>query len=67
MLAARAVQRARGLSPEAEAGHEMTVPPAPLNALLTSTLRLEALWLRALNNPFGSSLLCLARKPPAAS
>ena len=44
-------------------GKEITVPSAPVNALLTGVLRLEAIWLRAIDNPFGSSLLCLARKP----
>jgi SAM-dependent methyltransferase len=63
MLAARALQRARGLSREEEAHHEMTVPPAPVNALLTGVLWLESRWLRVGSSPFGSSLLCLARKP----
>ena len=26
-------------------------------------LKLESVWLRVASNPFGSSLLCLARKP----
>ena len=38
-------------------------PPAPINAIMTAVMRLEALWLRAFDAPFGSSLLCLARKP----
>jgi SAM-dependent methyltransferase len=63
MFLARAVQRARGLAAEEHAQHEMTVPPAPINATLTAALALESLWLRVLDNPFGSSLLCLARKP----
>jgi hypothetical protein len=55
----------RGLSAGDDAENvdrEITVPPAPVNALLTGVLRLEGMWLRAGNNPFGSSLLCLARK-----
>ena len=40
----------------------LTVPPAPVNALLSAVLALESWWLRRLDNPFGSSLLCLARK-----
>lgn len=64
MALARAVQRARGLSAEQDADQEISVPPAPINMVLTAALMLESLWLRAgLNNPFGSSLLCLARKP----
>jgi hypothetical protein len=63
MAAARVVQRARGLSGEQEAGHEISVPAAPVNALLTAALKLESFWLRVVDNPFGSSLLCLAKKP----
>jgi len=65
MFAARTLQRWRGLSVEDEAATgEITVPAAPINVLLTAALRLESLWLRMFNSPFGSSLLCLARKPP---
>lgn len=63
MALARALQRLRGLSAEQEADQEIGVPAAPLNLALTAALKLESLWLRAMNNPFGSSLLCLARKP----
>jgi SAM-dependent methyltransferase len=63
MALARAVQRARGLSAETEATHEITVPAAPVNMALTAALRMESWWLRAFDSPFGSSLLCLARKP----
>ncbi|HEX4345931.1 MAG TPA: class I SAM-dependent methyltransferase [Vicinamibacterales bacterium] len=69
MLAARALQRARGLSASdsaASATEEITVPPAPVNALLTGVLSLESAWLSLGNSPFGSSLLCLARKPASA-
>jgi SAM-dependent methyltransferase len=41
---------------------EITVPIAPVNALLTGLVSLEALALRAVNMPIGSSLMCLARK-----
>jgi SAM-dependent methyltransferase len=41
---------------------EITVPAAPLNALLTAMVSVEALALRAVNMPVGSSLMCLARK-----
>jgi len=66
MLALRTLQRARGLSAhDASPGAEqdIAVPPAALNTLLTALLRLESEWLAVANNPFGSSLLCLARKP----
>ena len=62
MLALRALQRRRGLAREEHAQQEITVPPAPVNALLSAVLTLESWWLRRLDNPFGSSLLCLARK-----
>ena len=42
---------------------EITVPMAPVNALLTAVVSLEALALRAVDMPIGSSLMCLARKP----
>jgi SAM-dependent methyltransferase len=63
MLAIRALQRRRGLAREEHAQHDITVPPAPVNALLTAVLAVESWWLQLLDNPFGSSLLCLARKP----
>jgi len=42
---------------------EITVPPAPVNGALTAIVSLEALALRYVNMPIGSSLMCLARKP----
>ena len=59
----RTVHRRRGLAKEAEAKQEISVPPAPVNAALSSILFLESLWLRRFDSPIGSSLLCLARKP----
>jgi SAM-dependent methyltransferase len=59
----RTYQRWRGLKPEEDAHQELSVPPAPLNAMLTGVVWLESLWIRRLDAPFGSSLLCLARKP----
>ena len=41
---------------------EISVPPAPVNAALTALVSLEAIALRAVNMPIGSSLLCLARR-----
>lgn len=63
MRFARAVQRARGLRAGSDAQHEIRVPPAPINALLTALLLVESAWLRWFDAPAGSSLLCLARKP----
>ena len=62
----RGWQRLRGLREEREAQQEITVPPAPINTVLTALLWMEAQWLRRFNAPFGSSLLCLARKPATA-
>jgi SAM-dependent methyltransferase len=63
MLAVRLLHRARGFAAEARATAEISVPFAPVNAILSALLFLESVWLRAGANPFGSSLLCLARKP----
>jgi SAM-dependent methyltransferase len=63
MLTVRGVQRMMGLAPEREAECEITVPPGPVNAALGALLAVEAGVVRAVPMPFGSSLLCLARKP----
>jgi SAM-dependent methyltransferase len=62
MALARAIQRRRGLSAEQDADQEISVPAMPINLALTAALKVESWWLRAFDNPFGSSLLCLARK-----
>jgi len=68
LLAVRAFHRARGLSEEANATSEISVPMAPVNAALSAMLWLESVWVNAGgSNPFGSSLLCLARKPAGAA
>lgn len=61
----RTLQRRRGLRKEAEAQQEIAVPAAPVNAALSLLLWTESAWLRLFDAPFGSSLLCLARKPLA--
>jgi SAM-dependent methyltransferase len=66
MLVARSLQRRRGLRSERDAHREIAVPPAPVNAAMSAVMWLESLWLRFFNVPVGSSLLCLARKPPDA-
>lgn len=66
LLPARYLQRRRGLvaSDEDElAAREIAVPPAPLNAAMSAVLSCEAALVRHVSLPFGSSLLCLARKP----
>jgi hypothetical protein len=64
MLPVRALQRLTGRNGQPESGEwEITVPPAPINAVLSAAVALEALALRVLNMPFGSSLMCLAHKP----
>lgn len=66
MLAVRTLQRWRGLRSEAQTNQDISVPPAPLNALLTGVLAVESWWMRVFDSPVGSSLLCLARKPARA-
>ena len=63
LAVSRLWQRGRGLRREVHAQLEILVPPAPVNTIMTAVLRLESLWLRWFDAPFGSSLLCLARKP----
>ena len=63
MAASRTWQRWRGLRSEQQADHEISVPPVPVNLLLTGALKVESWWLPFADSPFGSSLLCLARKP----
>jgi SAM-dependent methyltransferase len=64
LLAVRTFHRARGLAAEADATAEISVPPAPVNVTLSAVLWLESVWLACGGGSlFGSSLLCLARKP----
>ena len=64
MLPVRAWHRFTAGGGAVQAGEgEITVPIAPVNAALTALVSLEALALRAINMPIGSSLMCLARKP----
>jgi SAM-dependent methyltransferase len=63
MLPVRAWHRLTAAGGKVEAGEgEITVPPAPVNAALTALVSLEAMALRAVNLPIGSSLMVLARK-----
>lgn len=63
MLAVRTAQRLVGLAPIEDSDREITLPPAPVNAILSALLALEARALALVDMPVGSSLLCLARKP----
>jgi ubiquinone/menaquinone biosynthesis C-methylase UbiE len=59
----RAVQRLRGVKPSGGERGDFYVPPAPVNALFSGVLGLEARVIEAgINMPIGSSLLCLAWK-----
>ncbi len=62
VAAARALSRRRGRR-AAEARSDIDVPPAPINRLLLTLVRLERRLLRRFDLPAGSSLLCVARKP----
>lgn len=67
MLALRWRHRARGLAAAPAATSEISMPAAPVNAALSALLFVEGMWLRLGGvSPFGSSLLCLARKPEDA-
>jgi SAM-dependent methyltransferase len=63
MLTVRTAQRLMGLATPEEAGTDLVVPPAPVNALLTQLLLIEARALRIVDMPIGSSLLAVAHKP----
>lgn len=63
MLPVRAAQRLRSGGAEVPPGEfDIHVPPAPLNAVLSGVVWMEAAALRRVNMPIGSSLLCRARK-----
>jgi SAM-dependent methyltransferase len=63
MLPVRVAQRwsSGGAVPAGE--FDITIPPAPINAILTAALQLEAAALRVTNMPIGSSLMVHAVKP----
>jgi SAM-dependent methyltransferase len=65
MLPVRVMQRWTARDGDAvEPGElEITVPPAPINVVLTALLRAEAAALRVVNMPIGSSLMVHAVKP----
>jgi SAM-dependent methyltransferase len=61
-LAVRGMQRLTGHAAKASDA-DLQVPPAPVNAVLNACLAAEALALRAINLPIGTSLMAVARKP----
>jgi SAM-dependent methyltransferase len=66
LLPTRMWQRMMAPPGGVEAGEfEIAVPIAPINGTLSALVTLEAVALRAIDMPVGSSLMCLARKPHA--
>lgn len=59
----RAWQRWRGGGRAEASEAEIGVPSAPVNAALTALLVVESWMLRVIDLPFGSSVICRARKP----
>lgn len=57
------VRFAQRLGGHRESNRELTVPAAPVNRALSGLLALEAVALRAMDMPLGSSLLTLGQKP----
>jgi SAM-dependent methyltransferase len=62
LLVVRTLQRLASRGAPAAGEWEIRVPVAPVNAALTAVVAVEAQILKAIHIPFGSSLLCLARK-----
>lgn len=58
-----AVRLRQRLSGHVESREEISIPPAPVNALLSALLAAEAAALRVVSMPLGSSLLAVAQKP----
>jgi ubiquinone/menaquinone biosynthesis C-methylase UbiE len=65
MLTVRMLQRVQRLWRAPRGDEDLTVPPAPINALLTAIVKGEAALARRVPMPFGSSLMVVARKPAA--
>jgi SAM-dependent methyltransferase len=61
-LAVRLLDRMTGRADQASDA-ELTVPPRIINALVDVLLKIEHRLIRRLDLPFGTSLLCVARKP----
>jgi Na+-transporting methylmalonyl-CoA/oxaloacetate decarboxylase gamma subunit len=63
LLVSRGVQRLTRRYRAVRDDSDITIPPAPVNALLSSLLGAEAALSRRVGMPVGSSLLVVARKP----
>ena len=63
ILIVRLFQQLRGLQSSENAKSDFSLPYKPVNLLLTQLLALEASMMKWTNLPFGTSLLCLAKKP----
>ena len=63
LLAVRSWQRARGLPASGQARSDFRQPPALVNDVLSALLSVEARIVRRTDLPFGSTVVCLARKP----
>jgi ubiquinone/menaquinone biosynthesis C-methylase UbiE len=63
MLAVRMTQRVQRLWRPPRGDADLTVPPAPINAVLSGIVTAEAALARRVPIPFGSSLMIVARKP----
>ncbi|MBL1277263.1 MAG: class I SAM-dependent methyltransferase [Ectothiorhodospiraceae bacterium] len=61
---AAAVRLVRKVFPKGNAGTELALPPAPLNAMLAMLFASERHLLRHMTLPFGISLLAVAKKLP---
>ncbi|TSC74225.1 MAG: type 11 methyltransferase [Parcubacteria group bacterium Gr01-1014_33] len=53
---------ARSSEPKVLDGAEVSMPPTPINTLLTLIFSLEALWMQWFHFPFGISLVAIAEK-----
>ena len=63
LLIRRTWQRTRGLPHREQARSDFRLPPAAINRLLAGLLWLEAAVVARMDLPFGSTVVCLARKP----
>ena len=63
-LAVRGLERLTGRA-GAASDADLRVPAAPVNGFFNAALAVEGAWLRIGSLPIGSSLMALARKPPA--
>jgi SAM-dependent methyltransferase len=62
--AVRGLERLTGRA-GAASDADLRVPVAPVNGFFNAALAVEGVWLRIGSLPIGSSLMALARKPPA--